>query len=82
MGIEYESELRAEPTKPEKILASILDDLIGPEGWESEYRIDKRGATEYRVDAYVHDGAIIFEADGEYWHPPAKDEPQELSEMR
>jgi len=82
MDVDYQSELRDDATTPEKILASILDDLIGPDAWESEYKIDKEGGTEYKVDAYVHEGPIVFEADGERWHPHTEDEPQDLSPKR
>jgi len=71
--VEWESDLsQDDPSINEKILASILDGVVGVDGWTDEYDITAGGTT-YPVDAYIHDSAVVIEADG-WIHPHDEEE--------
>lgn len=52
------------PTRPERILYSLLDEILGEGAWASQYLIFDK----WTVDAAVPDARLIIQADGDYWH--------------
>ena len=52
------------PTRPERVLYSLLDELLGEGAWASQYYIFDK----WTVDAAVPSHRLIIQADGDYWH--------------
>lgn len=53
-----------EPTKPERALYALMDEVFGSGAWQREHFVFKR----WTVDACVQDLKLIVQADGDYWH--------------
>ncbi|MGW2207070.1 hypothetical protein [Streptomyces sp. NPDC001774] len=55
------------PTRPERILYGLLDDVIAETGlelaWEPQFRLDQ-----WTVDAAIPALRLALQADGDYWH--------------
>ncbi|GAA2819674.1 DUF559 domain-containing protein [Streptomyces showdoensis] len=55
------------PTRPERILYALLDDLVAEDdrdlSWQAQYRLDR-----WTVDAAVPALRLVLQADGDYWH--------------
>ncbi|QGZ53329.1 hypothetical protein GPZ77_34430 (plasmid) [Streptomyces sp. QHH-9511] len=55
------------PTRPERILYSLLDNVIAEAGldlvWEPQFRLSR-----WTVDAAIPAFRIVLQADGDYWH--------------
>lgn len=52
------------PTRPERVLYSLLDELLGEGAWASQYHVFDK----WTVDAAVPSHRLIIQADGDYWH--------------
>ncbi|MFJ2868255.1 hypothetical protein [Kitasatospora sp. NPDC087314] len=52
-----------EPTRCERVLYELMDRAVGPETWESQYRL-----FHWTVDAAVPSRQLVVQADGDYWH--------------
>lgn len=56
--------LRRGPTRPERILYSLMDDVAGEGAWAREYLVFDK----WTVDACIPERRLIVQADGDYWH--------------
>lgn len=52
------------PTRPERILYGLLDEILGEGEWASQYLVFDK----WTVDAAVPTRRLIIQADGDYWH--------------
>lgn len=52
------------PTRPERILYALLDELVNTEEWRSQYFVFDK----WTVDACIPALRLVIQADGTYWH--------------
>ena len=52
------------PTRPERILYALLDEILGEGQWASQYVVFDK----WTVDAAVPSHRLLLQADGDYWH--------------
>jgi DNA mismatch endonuclease (patch repair protein) len=52
------------PTRPERVLYALLDDVVGPGKWGRQLLIFDR----WTVDACLPHLSLVIQADGTYWH--------------
>lgn len=62
--MQHEQMQRRAPTKPERILYALMDDVFGPGTWAREYLVFDK----WTVDACIPERHLIVQADGDYWH--------------